>query len=184
VAFLPHSDLHFILILSTFPHNQSQHLGNRRRISAYRQPNPLARSRGALLDTSSTLPIPMRALLAGARRKQPALLKLPPPHGRNGVPFQPQTRRRRLHGPRLRSRPSPRRSHQAPPSTRLRQPASKPASAHVALPANHRLHHPHQVLPAPILILGHLDTVWPWAPSAPCPGGSPKTASPVQASSI
>ena len=109
------------------------------------------------MDTSSTSPIPMRALLAGARRKQPALLQLlrsivetespstnkaavdaciaiAADHAR-ALGARIKVHRQRAFGNVLEARFGPRRSTRKSPSSSSST--------------------------RPILLLGHLDTVWP-----------------------
>ena len=75
------------------------------------------------------------------------------------IPFRQQSRRRRLHRARRRPRASPRRPRENPPHSRTSAMCSKPASARATFN-----------VAKPILLLGHLDTVWPLGTlhSMPC----------------
>ena len=77
--------------------------------------------------------------------------RLHPPIGLFRIPLRQQSSRRLLPRPRRRSRASPRRQRQNPPLRRggqLRQCPRSPLR-------------PAQSTSKPILLLGHLDTVWP-----------------------
>ena len=103
------------------------------------------------MPVSSDLPVPMRALLAGARRKEPALLDLIQQLVRAESPSDNKAAVDACVGPGRRPRQSSRRPRQAAPPARLWRSCSRRASAQS----------PSRRAAEPILLLGHLDTVWP-----------------------
>ena len=104
------------------------------------------------MPASAKSPIPMRALLAGARRKQRALLELTRAAGSRRIALRLESRRGRMHRPGRRAR----QKHLGGRVKLHRQPRLRQRSRSALRTAQIR-----RSLAKPILLLGHLDTVWP-----------------------